>query len=169
MKNFTANNPRNPWAIKLKPHTDSTDNTDNFISQIEIRDKLYRRRIQSVKISWKSHTQSVEICVKNWPLPPKKSLSDKKTKPPRAGWLSAVCVMIGFLPYSDINSIASVRGWTNSNSRVRLKPSDNVYGALKPEFATLSAQNWVVAQNFFTLTDDMVNFLPVKNAKASKQ
>ena len=71
--------------------------------------------------------------------------------------------------YSLLKVISSVRGCTNSNSRVRASPSSRVNGALKPQEWTFVASNSVVAQNFFTLTDDTVSFFRVMNARASKQ
>ena len=83
MKYFTAKNqqnPRNPWAIKHKPHTDCTDSTDNSISQI-IREILYRKKsaksvksvsdkLTATKNPWKSvenHTSNPWKSVLNSP------------------------------------------------------------------------------------------------------
>ena len=54
----------------------------------------------------------------------------------------------------------------NSNSRVLFNPSSKEYGALKTECA-FDASNFVVAQNFLTLTELIASFFRVIIASKS--
>ena len=53
-----------------------------------------------------------------------------------------------------------VWGWTNSNSRVRARPSSRVKGALKPlEWAFSLSNLFIVQKNFYIRMEEKVSFL----------